>query len=179
MEAERPWPGSGRPRGPRPVAVALSEDVQAALERLARAHTTGQLVALRARIVLAAAAGLNNTQIGGALGVTAKMARHWRQRWLAHDAVPQEELALPARLADAPRPGAPPTFTPEQWCQVMALACEPPGDSGRPLSHWTPREVADEAAARGIVERISARSVGRFLDSWRRPPSSPTRRATG
>jgi len=39
----------------------------------------------------------------------------------------------------------------------MAVACEPPGDSGRPISHWTPRELADEASKRGIVERISAR----------------------
>jgi putative transposase len=177
MEGERST--STRRRGPRPPDIVVSDVVRAALERLARAHTTGQLVALRARIVLAAAAGLNNTQIGVALGVTAKMARHWRGRWLAHDAVPLEDLELPARLADAPRPGAPPTFTPEQWCQVMALACEPPGDSGRPLSHWTPRELADEAAKRGIVAHISARSVGRFLDSWRRPRSSRTRPATG
>jgi hypothetical protein len=54
-------------------------------------------------------------------------------------------------LADAPRPGAPPTFTPEQWCQLMAIACEPPGDAGRLISQWTPRELADEAAQRGIA----------------------------
>jgi hypothetical protein len=68
-------------------------------------------------------------------------------------------------LADAPRPGGPATFTPEQLCQIMAVACEPPGDSGRPISQWTPRELADEASKRGIVARISARTVGRFLVS--------------
>ena len=57
------------------------------------------------------------------------------------------------------------TFTPEQLCQLMAVACEPPGDSGRPISQWTPRELADEATKRGIVDRISARTVGRFLVS--------------
>jgi putative transposase len=177
MHDERPT--SARRRGPRPPDVALSAAVRAALERLARAHTTAQLVALRARVVLAAADGLNNTQIGAALGVTAKMARQWRRRWLAHAAVPLEDLGLAARLADAPRPGAPPTFTAEQWCQVLALACEPPGASQRPTSHWTPRELADEAIKRQIVPRISARSVGRFLDSWRGPRSSPTRPAPG
>src|SRR5262245_1947552 len=170
---------SGRRRGPRPPAIELSDEQRTALERLARAHTTGQAVALRARVVLAAADGLNNTQVGAALGVTAEMARQWRRRWLAHAAVPLDEVGLPARLADAPRPGAPPTFTPEQWCQVMALACELPGASQRPTSHWTPRELADEAIKRQIVARISARTVGRFLDSWRRPPSSPTGRAPG
>jgi putative transposase len=170
---------SRRRRGPRPPAVELSDEQRAGLERVARAHTTGQVVAQRARIVLAAAAGLNNTQIGAALGVTARTARQWRRRWLAHAATPLEALGLAARLADAPRPGAPPTFTAAQWCQVLALACEPPGDSQRPTSHWTPRELADEAIERGIVERISARSVGRFLDSWRGPRSSPTRPAPG
>ncbi|WP_421659268.1 helix-turn-helix domain-containing protein [Leptothermofonsia sp. ETS-13] len=48
------------------------------------------------------------------------------------------------RLADAPRPGAPATFTLEQITQLYALACAPPEHSGRPISHWTPPELADE-----------------------------------
>jgi putative transposase len=164
-----------RSRGPRPAVVTLDEATRAELERVARAHTTGQLLAQRVRIVLAAADGLNNTQIGVALGITAKMARHWRGRWLAQQAheaqqvAPLEEVGVAsvvARLRDAPRPGAPPTFTPEQLCQIVALACEEaPGESGRPTSHWTPREIADEAVTRGIVARISVRTVGRFLVS--------------
>jgi len=75
--------------------------------------------------------------------------------------------AVVERLQDAPRPGAPATFQAEQWCPIMALACEPPEASGRPISHWTPRELADEACKRGIVETISARHVGRFLKSSR------------
>ena len=170
--------------GPVPPRITLVAEERRALERLVRGHTTAQQAALRARIVLAAADGLNNTQIGVALGITAKMARRWRQRWLAFRDVPLDDVAVVARLADAPRPGAPPTFTPEQWCQVMALACEAPGDSARPTSHWTAREVAAEAVSRGIVERISVRTVGRFLDSGagrlrKRPPSSPTRAGTG
>jgi hypothetical protein len=49
----------------------------------------------------------------------------------------------------------------------MALACEAPADSERPISHWTPREVAAEAIKRGIVETISERHVGRFLKARR------------
>src|SRR6266478_1666084 len=82
-----------------------------------------------------------------------------------------------AVLADAPRAGAPPTFSAEQICQILALACEPPAESGRPVTHWTPAELAAEAVHRGIVSRISARTVGRFLH--RRPSSSRTARATG
>lgn len=173
-----------RSRGPRPATVALDEVTRAELERVARAHTTGQLLAQRVRLVLAAADGLNNTQIGVALGITAKMARHWRGRWLAQQAAPLKEVGVAARLRDAPRPGAPPTFTPEQLCQIVALACEEaPSESGRPTSHWTPRELADEAVTRGIVARISVRTVGPHRRAvsglWRRPHSSPTRAAIG
>src|SRR5207249_986229 len=51
--------------------------------------------------------------------------------------------------------------------EIVAVACEAPTDSGRPVSHWTPREVAEEVRKRGIVETISTRSVGRFLKSGR------------
>ncbi|MCA1837787.1 MAG: helix-turn-helix domain-containing protein, partial [Actinobacteria bacterium] len=67
-------------------------------------------------------------------------------------------------LADEPRPGTPVTFGPEQVVRIVALACEDPREgSGRPITHWTPPELADEAVKRGIVESISPRSVGRFL----------------
>ncbi|MFQ5795614.1 MAG: helix-turn-helix domain-containing protein, partial [Candidatus Bipolaricaulia bacterium] len=54
-------------------------------------------------------------------------------------------------------------FTPEQICQIIALACESPGECGRAVTHWTPTELADEAVKRGVVASISPRSVGRFL----------------
>ena len=70
-------------------------------------------------------------------------------------------------LADEPRSGTPATFGPEQVCQIVALACEPPEASERPITHWTPRELADEAVQRGIVPGISPSSVGRFLKGGR------------
>lgn len=51
--------------------------------------------------------------------------------------------------------------------QIVAVACEPHEESGRPISHWTPREVAEEVRQRGIVDAISTRSVGRFFTSGR------------
>jgi hypothetical protein len=67
------------------------------------------------------------------------------------------------RLQDAPRSGAPGTFTPEQLTHLFAIACESPADSERPISQWTSRELADEMQKRGIVKSISARHVGRLL----------------
>jgi transposase len=66
-------------------------------------------------------------------------------------------------LSDAPRPGAPGTFTADQVSQIVALACEPPKLSGRPIKHWTHRELRDEAVKRKIVPDISVSQVGRFL----------------
>jgi hypothetical protein len=80
------------------------------------------------------------------------------------------------RLADAPRLGRRPEITAAQQCRIVALACEAPSASGRPISQWTGREVADEIMRRGIVERISRRHAARLL---KRGICSPTASATG
>lgn len=54
-------------------------------------------------------------------------------------------------------------FTADQIALILAVACEPPDKSGRPVTHWTSRELADEVIKRGIVATISVRQVGRFL----------------
>ena len=77
-------------------------------------------------------------------------------------------------LTDEQRPGTPATFTFEQFMQIMALACEKPAEAGRPVSSWTPRELAEEAVKRGIVKQISPRTVGRFLKSERVAAPSQT-----
>ena len=148
---------------PRPPKVVLSERERSELERLVRAFTTGQQLALRAQIVLAAGDGLNNLQIARELGVDDETPGHWRGRWLQFRDVALDDLSVAERLADAPREGAPAKFTPEQVCQIIALACEKPADSGRPISQWSHRELADEIVRRGIVESISPRHAGRLL----------------
>ena len=69
-----------RPRGPRPPALELSAPERAQLEQLVQAHRTPQQLALRARLILAAAAGENNAQIARSLGIGVVMVREWRQR---------------------------------------------------------------------------------------------------
>ena len=152
---------------PRPPKVVLSERERADLERLVRAYTTAQQVALRARIVLLAGDGWNNLQIARELGVDDETPGHWRRRWLQFQDAPLEEVSVAKRLADAPKPGAPAKFTPEQVCQIIALACEQPADSERPISQWSHRELADEIVRRGIVASISPRHAGRLLKSGR------------
>jgi putative transposase len=152
------------PRGPRPTRIRLSQEERQALETLVHRHTTAHQLVVRARIVLAAADGLNNAQIARQFAVSLDTARLWRQRWLS--TAPAEEaepLAAAARLSDLPRSGAPLQFTAEQMCQLVALACEVPEGSDRPISHWSRREITAEALKRGIFPQISDRHVGRFL----------------
>jgi transposase len=163
-------------RGPQPPAVALSEVERRDLAALVRQHHAPQQRALRARIILAAGAGRNNSQIARQVGVDVATVRLWRARWLALAAAPAADLSVAERLEDAPRPGGPCRITAEQVCRIVALACETPATAGRPISQWTGREVADEAVRRGIVAAISPRHAGRLLKRGR---SSRTASATG
>ena len=56
-------------------------------------------------------------------------------------------------------------FPPAQIAEVKALACELPAEKGVPLSRWSSAELAREAVARGIVERISGVTVWRWLSA--------------
>ncbi len=158
-------------RGPKPPMIELTEVERQDLERLVRRHTTPQQLALRARIILAAADGANNCQIARQLDVSLDMVRRWRDRWLALQPALVEDLPLAERLTDAPRPGKPVRITDEQVAKIVALACEPPADSQRPISQWTSREIADEIKHRGIVDQISGRHAARLL---KRGISNPT-----
>ncbi len=149
--------------GPKAPRIELDETSRDALIALTRRHTTPQQLVPRARIVLLAAEGKNNAQIAQELSVSIDMARLWRRRWLSLAAIPLQELSAAERLEDAPRPGKPVSIGPEQVCQIVALACEAPEKSGRPISQWSGREIADEIIARGIVETISPRHAQRLL----------------
>ena len=147
----------------RATQVILSEKEQDELEQITKRHRSEQQQVLRARIVLAAAQGRGNAQIAHDLAINVDTARLWRDRWVGLRGVDLETLSVAERLQDAPRPGAPPKITAEQRCQIAAIACEAPLKSGRPISQWTGREIADELKSRGIVEQISPRHAAYLL----------------
>ncbi len=118
---------------------------------------------MRAWIIRLAGDGKGVRETARMEGAEAKTVRFWRRRWLAG----KDEDRVADRLADAPRSGAPATFAAEQVCAIVALACEPPSASGRPITHWSQSELAREPVKRGLVASISQRSVGRMLKSGR------------
>lgn len=158
--------------GPQPIRVNVSEVQEQELQKLVRRHNVAQQIALRARIVLAAAEGKSNAQIARTMHVTLDTVRLWRKRWADLEPISQEDLSVEERFEDLPRPGAPARITAEQVCSISALACEEPEDSERPITHWTAREIADEMIQRGIVEQISPRHAARLLKRCRRETSS-------
>lgn len=152
---------------PKAQEVKLSEIERQGLEKLIKRHQTGQQMALRARIVLAAAGGETNERIARENKVSSETVRLWRNRWIKLQDISLDDLSLEDRLQDAPRPGAPAQITADQRCQIEALACEKPEALDRPITHWSAREIAEEVMKRKIVESISPRHAARLLKRGR------------
>ncbi|MCP4933097.1 MAG: IS630 family transposase [bacterium] len=113
----------------------------------------------RAKIILMADEGIKHLAIATALGISQEnVISTWLKRWLE-----RADWPIAERLKDEPRSGAPDKFTPEQLCQIIALACEEPAAYGRPITHWSHRELAEEVIKQGIVESISVSHVGKLL----------------
>ncbi len=104
----------------------------------------------------------NNAEIAREVNQSLDMVRLWR-RWRDLAPIGLKDLCVEERLEDLPRPGAPSRLRADQVCQMEPLACEAPEKAGRPISHWTGREIADELIARKIVETVSPRHAARLL----------------
>jgi transposase len=153
--------------------ITITERQQEILRRFRDAPTAASRLRQRAAIILLAFDGLSNEQISHRVGLARRQVGRWRRRWAGAfgrlielecaETAAELRRAIAATLADEPRPGAPGKFTPEQVTRILAVACEPPEKSGRPITQWTARELADEVTERGIVASISPAQVGRYL----------------
>ncbi len=137
-----------------PYLITLSLLDRSVLHARARSSTAAHRDVIRARIVLAAAAGAANTEIAAGVGVHVDTVRKWRRRFAI--------AGLPG-LEDRPRSGRRRAFTPVQVAEVKALACTLPAETGAPLSRWSSADLAAEVITRGIAETISAATVRRWL----------------
>src|SRR5262249_26263893 len=153
--------------------LVITERQQVVLRQMVAASTTPVRLLQRAEIILQAFEGQENQTIAAAIDLDATAVGLWRRRWArAWPKLIQIECtethaafrrAIEDVLSDAPPSGNPGKFTPEQITQILALACEPPEKSGRPITQWTYKELADEARKRGIVASISPAQIGRYL----------------
>lgn len=125
------------------VAIELSAVEQRELQSLARAQKTGQAMARRARIVLAAAAGLENKAICVEVGADANTVGKWRRRFAA------ERLD---GLLDEPRPGTPRKIGDDEIANTIRRTLE---TTPRDATHWSLRSMARAAGyAPSTIHRI-------------------------
>lgn len=150
--------------------IVLTDEQKQILEEISRSRQLPHSLVLRAQIILLMNTGKRNKTISEELHLQEETVGKWRKRWLLAAETLEAAKGKPkvlrqlieSTLADAPRPGIEPTFTAEQVCQIIALACEAPPDY---LSHWSHKTLAQEAVKRGIVETVSSTTIGRFLKS--------------
>lgn len=134
---------TGRPT----VAIVLTDDERETLERWARRPKSAQVLALRCRIVLAAAAGESNLEIAARLGCHPTTAGKWRRRFA--------QLRIDG-LQDEPRPGKPRTITDDDVERVIVKTLEEkPADA----THWSTRSMAE---ATGMSQTGVRRIWGAF-----------------
>src|SRR5438445_1422854 len=147
-----------RPPMPTPIAprIILAQNAQWELQTLARAHSTPQSLALRARMVLRAAAveQPTNLQIGHELGCSNLTVGKWRRRYL--------ELGFPG-LQDAQRSGRPRTIAPPTRVQVISVASTLPQDQERTVTRWTLDELVATVLDSLHTDAISRSSIWRIL----------------
>ena len=138
--------------------IRLTERQYSVLQQIHRSPTAPQRLVQRVAVILMGFAGMLNVTIAQEVGLARKQVGLWRRRWQqSFDALVAIECresqaefrrAIEDVLSDAPRSGSTGSFTAEQVTQILALACEPPEKSGRPIDRWTHRELADEAVLR-------------------------------
>jgi hypothetical protein len=128
--------------------VRVSEKQLAVLEGLSRSRTAAKGIVQRALILVLGFQGLLNEQIAAEVGLNRQHVGVWRKRWRdAWESLCVWECTEPHRLHEAilgalsaaPRPGCPGKITAEQVAQILAVACESPKLSGRPITRWTHR----------------------------------------
>jgi transposase len=151
----------------------ITERQQEILRIFSRSATAPSRLRQRASIIILAFDGLLNQEIAQRVGLTHRQVGRWRRRWanMWNQLIDIEccesradlRRAIEAILSDEPRPGAPAKFTAEQVTQILAVACEPPEKSGRPITHWTAQELTDEVIQRRLVTSISPSQVSRYL----------------
>lgn len=129
----------GRPK----VELKLTEAERQQLQAWTRRRKTAQALALRSRIVLACAKGLDNLSVADELDVTPQTVSKWRGRFV------RERLD---GLSDAPRPGAPRTV---QDADVEAVITRTLESKPKDATHWSTRAMAKQAGlSQSTISRI-------------------------
>jgi transposase len=136
-------PRTGRPK----ALLELTSEERDQLTRWARRRSSSQAVALRSRIVLACAEGLDNKAVAARVGVSQPTVGKWRRRFV--------DLRLDG-LVDEPRPGRPPVITADQVEDVVVATLE---QTPRNATHWSRAKMAERSG-------LSSSTIGRIWKAF-------------
>ncbi len=165
------------------VEIKLATSERELLQKIHHKRSVPEFMKQRIRVVLAAAMGIQNKEIAAETGLEVHFIGTWRNRfarqhrnWKQSDESlrpSMSETLLLDWLADRKGRGRKEDFTPEQRTKIAALSLESPEQSDLPVTHWTPKLLAEEAIRRGIVETISESTVSRILKKRLVAPPRP------
>ena len=135
------------------LPIKLSSRTEQLLQQIVKGTTNPYRLVRRAKLILGAASGESNSSISRKLEIDREQVALWRERWREQSeklAAAEEQQVTDKKLralmeqilSDHPRPGTKKSFTVEQVVQIVAIACESPEKSERPVSHWTAKELA-------------------------------------
>ncbi|MGH9207699.1 MAG: IS630 family transposase, partial [Acidimicrobiales bacterium] len=138
---------TGRPK----AELTLTGDERAVLERWARRAKSAQALALRSRIVLACADGMDNKQAAAEAGCNPSTAGKWRARFIA---------GRLGGLCDEDRTGRPPSITDKQVEAIVVATLE---ETPENATHWSRASMADKSG-------LSSSTIGRIWKAFRLKP---------
>ncbi len=141
--------------------IILSDDEEKQLISLSNKMNAPHRLVIRAKMILMSASGIAHKAIAEKIDVERRIVSKWVKRWI--DTANIENASIKQRLSDLERPGKPVIFTPEEKCKIISIACEKPEVYGRPITHWTNKELAEEVVKQGIVDSISVTHIGYIL----------------
>src|SRR5919197_4407678 len=136
-------PRTGRPK----ASLVLTAEEREQLQRWARRRKSSQALALRSRIVLACAEGVDNKTVAAELGCAAATVGKWRGRFVEHRL---------DGLTDEARPGRPATVTADQVEDVVVATLE---STPANATHWTRASMAKRTG-------LSKSTIGRIWKAF-------------
>ena len=139
------------PRGRPKAVLEVTEEERAQLERWARRRKSSQALALRSRIVLACASGLDNKTVAAELRCAQATVGKWRARFIEHRL---------DGLTDDDRPGRPPSITVDQVEDVVVATLE---STPANATHWSRAKMAERSG-------LSKSTIGRIWKTFELKP---------
>jgi len=159
------------------TAIDMTERQKKLLVQYAKKREIPHHHKQRLSLLLLAAQGLSHHMVARQMETTVNRVKHWRTKWTQGHAallhyeggqlgagVKDHELLkeMLKRVEDAPRQGAPARISESQKAQIVALACESPGDYGLPQTVWTQPLLQEVILRKAILPRLHKRTVGKI-----------------